>query len=71
VNNDAAGPPVAKLVPHLQKIQAHRKPLLVRGSFTPEELRLVVDSLEPRGLFLNIMVSDMAETEPLRRILGC
>lgn len=71
VNNDAAGPPVAKLVPHLQKIQARRKPLLVRGSFTPEELRLIVDSLEPRGLFLNIMVRDMAETEPLRRILGC
>jgi hypothetical protein len=71
VNNDALGPPVAKLAPHLQKIQARRKPLLVRGSFTPEELRLVMDSIEPRGLFLNIMVRDVAETEPLRRIAGC
>jgi hypothetical protein len=71
VNNDVSGPPVAWLVPHLQKIQARGKPLLVRGSFTPEELRLVMDSLHPRGLFLNIMVRDLAETEPLRRIAGC
>ena len=70
VNNDALGPPVAKLLPYLQNIQAHGKPLLVRGSFTPEELRLVTDSLEPRGLFLNIMVRNLAETEPLRRIAG-
>jgi hypothetical protein len=71
VNNDALGPPLAKLIPHLQSIQAHRKPLLVRGSFTAEELRLVMDSLAPRGLFLNIMVRDVAETEPLRKIAGC
>lgn len=71
VNKDALGPPVSKLLPHLKKIQACRKPLLVRGSFTPEDLRLVMDSLDPRGLFLNIMVKDVAETEPLRRIAGC
>lgn len=71
VNNDALGPPVAVLVPHLRKIQARGKPLLVRGSFSPEELRLVVDSLDPRGLFLNIMVRDLAETEPLRTIARC
>jgi hypothetical protein len=71
VNNDALGPPVAKLIPYLQKIQACGKPLLVRGGFTAEELRLVMDSLEPRGLFLNIMVREIAETEPLRRIAGC
>jgi hypothetical protein len=70
INNDALGPPVAKLVPHLKKVQARGKPLLVRGSFTPEELRLVMDSLDRRGLFLNIMVKDLAETEPLRRIAG-
>jgi hypothetical protein len=71
VNNDALGPPIADLIPCLQSIQAHRKPLLVRGSFTPEELRLVTDSLEPRGLFLNIMVKDIADTEPLRKLAGC
>lgn len=71
INNDALGPPVAELIPHLRRVQDRGKPLLIRGSFTPEELRLVVDSLGPRGLFLNIMVRDIAETEPLRRIAGC
>lgn len=70
VNHDAVGPPVEKLLPHLKKVQSRTKPLLVRGSFTPRELQLVLDTLEPRGLFLNIMVRDLAETEPLRRIAG-
>lgn len=70
VNNDALGPPVAALVPHLRKVQERGKPLLVRGSFTEEELGLVMDSLEPRGLMLNIMVREIAETEPLRKIAG-
>jgi hypothetical protein len=71
INNDALGPPVAKLAPSLRKVQDHGKPLLVRGSFSPGELRMVLDSLDPRGLFLNIMVREMAEAEPLRRIAGC
>lgn len=71
INNDALGPPVAKLIPYLRLVQQRKKPLLVRGSFTPEELRMVMDSLEPRGLFLNIMVRDLAETEPLRKVAGC
>jgi hypothetical protein len=70
VNNDALGPPVAKMVPHFQRIQRAGKPLLIRGSFRPEEMRLLMDSLEPRGLFLNIMVNDMAETEALRPLVG-
>ena len=61
---------MARLVPHLQKIQAHGKPLLVRGSLTPDEVRLLLDALSPRGLFLNIMVRDVAQTEPLRRAIG-
>jgi len=69
INNDVCGPPLAGMVPHFQKVQKARRPLLVRGSFTPEELRLLLDSLEPRGLFLNIMVKSMEEIEPLRRIV--
>ncbi len=70
VNNDDLGPPVARMVPYFRKIQQTGRPLLIRGAFTPEELRLVVDSLDPRGLFLNIMVRDMAEVERLRKIAG-
>jgi hypothetical protein len=70
VNNDVLGPPVAKMVPHFQRIQQAGKPLLIRGSFRPEEMRLLMDSLDARGLFLNIMVNDMAETEALRPLVG-
>ena len=69
VNNDASGPPIEEMLPHFQKIQAHGKPLLIRGAFTPRELRLLRDHLEPRGLFLLIMVRGMREIEALRPIV--
>ncbi len=70
VNNDVAGPPVTEMIPYFQRIQAARKPLLVRGSFTPDEMRLLADSLEPRGLMLNVMVAEMKEIESLRPLVG-
>jgi hypothetical protein len=69
VNNDAAGPPLPRMIPHFKSIQNAAKPLLIRGAFTPEEMRLLIDSLDPRGLFLNIMVKDMAEIEVLRPLV--
>jgi hypothetical protein len=69
VNNDVAGPPLPKMVTYFQRIQTAGKPLLIRGSFTPEEMRLLMDSLDPRGLFLNVMVQSMNQVEPLRPIL--
>jgi hypothetical protein len=70
VNNDACGPPVPKMVPYFQRIQTVGKPLLIRGAFSPDELRLLTDSLDARGLFLNIMVNDMAEIDTLRPLVG-
>ena len=70
INNDTSGPPVQQMVPHFRKVQKAGKPLLIRGSFTTEELRLLVDSLDSRGLFLNIMVSDMNEIEAHRPLVG-
>ena len=70
VNNDAIGPPVGEMVPYYQQIQNAGKPLLIRGSFNTEEMRLLMDSLEPRGLFLNIMVNNMKEIESLRPLVG-
>jgi len=66
----SGGPPVAGMIPAFRKIQAAGRPLLVRGSFTPEELHLLVDSLDPRGLYLYIMVSSLAEVDSLRPVLG-
>lgn len=70
VNNDALGPPVQEMVPYFRRIQTCGRPLLVRGSFTAEELRLLMDRLEPRGLFLNIMVRSLEEAERLRPLAG-
>ena len=70
INNDVGGPPISWLVPYLQKVQKAKKSLVIRGSFTPEEMRLLMDSLEPTGLYLYIMIKDMKETEALRPLVG-
>jgi len=70
INNDVCGPPLEKMVPYFQRVQKARRPLLIRGSFTPAELSLLMDSLESRGLFLNIMVTTMKEVEILRPLVG-
>lgn len=66
----SGGPSIAGMVPAFRKIQAAGRPLLVRGSFTPDELRLLVDSLDPRGLYLYIMVGSLDEVQTLRPVLG-
>ena len=70
INNDVGGPPVREMAPHFAKVQRAGRSLLIRGSFSPDELRLLMDSLEPRGLYLYIMVSDRGEIDRLRRIVG-
>jgi hypothetical protein len=70
INNDVCGPPVKEMAGHFQKVQKARRPLLIRGSFSPEEMRLLMDALEPRGLFLYIMVNTMEEVESHRKLLA-
>jgi hypothetical protein len=69
INHDVCGPPLDDMIPYFQRVQKARRPLLIRGSFNPQEMRLVLDSLEPRGLFLNIMVNTMEEVEVLKTLL--
>jgi len=70
INNDVSGPPLKNMVGYFQTVQKAQRPLLIRGSFSPEELRMLMDSLEPRGLFLNIMVSKRDEIDALRPLVG-
>ncbi len=70
VNQDALGPPVCEMVPYFRSIQQAGKPLLIRGSFAPDEMRLLMGALDPCGLFLNIMVRDRREVDTLRRVVG-
>ena len=70
INHDVSGPPLQQMVPYFQLVQRARRPLLIRGSFSADEIRLLMDSLESRGLFLYIMVNTPQEVENLRSLVG-
>jgi hypothetical protein len=70
INNDALGPPLDKMVPYFRRVQHAGRSLVIRGSFTPNEARLLRDTLDPRGLYLLILVQNVRQTEALRPILG-
>ncbi len=70
INNDVGGPPVAEMAAHFAKVQRAGRSLLIRGSFAPDEMRLLMESLEPRGLYLYVMVKEPAEIDRLRPIVG-
>lgn len=65
----SGGPPIAGMIPYFRMIQRAQRPLLIRGSFTPDELRLLLDSLETRGLYLYMMVGELREVDALRLVL--
>lgn len=66
----SGGPDIHGMIPYFKKIQAANRALIIRGSFTPDELRALSGALDPRGLYLYIMVSDMREVETLRPVVG-
>ena len=70
INNDIAGPPLVEMLPYFQMVQNAGRSLLIRGSFSPDDLKFLVDSLDPRGLYLFIMVHTMEEIETLKPIVG-
>ena len=70
VNNDASGPPIEEMVSYLKRIQQADRALVIRGSFEPDELRLLLDSLNPEGLLLLVMARDLHEVDVARSIVG-
>jgi hypothetical protein len=58
------------MLPYFQRVQAAGRSLLIRGSFSPDEARMLMDQLDPRGLYMYVMVKDRAEVEQLRPIFG-
>lgn len=40
--------------------------MLMRGSFTPDELRILVDALDPCGLSLYLMVQNIRQVRTLQ-----
>ena len=70
INNDAIGPPLAEMLPYFRMVQEARRSVLIRGSLTPDDARMLMDSLDTRGLYLLLVVKDVREAEALRPILG-
>lgn len=70
INNDASGPPLEQMIPYFRMVQSAGRSLLIRGSFAPDDLRLLLDHLDARGLYLLILVRNLDEVATLRPILG-
>ena len=70
INRDALGPPIGEMIPYFRMVQSADRPLLIRGTFAPDEIRLLMDSLETRGLFLLVMSRTLEEIESLRPLVG-
>jgi hypothetical protein len=70
INYEVSGPPLPDVLVDFRRVQEADRPLLIRGSFTPGEIDLVLDRLDCRGLYLYIMVESWEEIEALRPRLG-
>jgi hypothetical protein len=66
----SGGPAIDELLPYLREIQEADRCLILRGSFEADELRRVVEGLDPSGLYLYIMVESLDEVRMLRPIVG-
>ena len=65
INIEPFNIPVAEMIKFFRMVQAADRCLLIRGSVLPDELRLLVDSLDPRGLYLHVVVKDLEEADRL------
>ena len=70
INNDQGGPPIDKMVPYFKMVQEAERPLLIRGSFKPEDIRFLIKSLDSKGLFIYILVKDIKEVHAIKNELG-
>ncbi|MBW1995962.1 MAG: hypothetical protein JRI77_16170, partial [Deltaproteobacteria bacterium] len=65
INIESFNIPVKDMIPYFKMVQDADRPLLIHGSATADELCLLMDSLDPRGLYLHLMPEDKAEIEIL------
>jgi len=70
INIEPFSIPAKDMIPYFKTVQAASRPLIVRGTPTPDELKLLLDELDPVGLYFQLLVQDMAEIDSYRPILG-
>lgn len=64
INYDNNGPRLPELLPLLRTIQ-DRKPLIIRGELTVDEIAWIKGELSPRGLLLNLVAWSVEEAREL------
>jgi hypothetical protein len=62
INRDLAGMLTEEMIPYLKRVQDQKRRLLIRGSLTEEDLRLMHADLSPTGLILQIVLNHADET---------
>ena len=70
INIESFNISVKDMIPYFKMVQDADRSLLIRGSATADEIRLLMDSLDPRGLYLHLMPENKAEIDTLKPILG-
>ena len=70
INLDVSGPAMSVMVPAFQKVQSAGRSLIIRGSFTADDLILLRDSLDAKGLMVLILVENLGQMEQLRKHVG-
>ena len=70
INYEVSGPPLEDAVQYFRRVQQAGRPLLIRGTFTPAELDLLLGRLDSAGLYLYIMAETWDEIDSLRPRLG-
>jgi len=76
VEKTHGSPPAARPTPATARLKAlYPIPILSANrlkprAFTPGELRQLVDALDPRGLYIYVMVESLAEAERLKPTVG-
>ena len=70
INIEPFNIPVKGMIEYFTMVQKAERSLLTRGSVTADEARLLIDSLDPRGLYLHLMPDSREEADVLRPILG-
>ncbi len=70
INIEPFNIPVSGMVKYFKMVQDADRPLLIRGSLDRDEALLLMDSLDPRGLYLHIMPGSKEDVDRLRPVLG-
>jgi hypothetical protein len=70
VNRDVGGMDLKEMLPYLHKIQESKRCLIVRGTLTQRDLRLIKESLRSEGLLIQIVVNGCEEAEELQDVIG-